>query len=119
MALHGDGFIKTYSREKALETPRLRQLVDSGIPLALTTDAYRASSFNPWVAMYWAVSGRSVSGSQVLADDNRLSRVEALKLFTRGAAWFMNAGTRDGDDRPGQPGRSRPARPGLLRRAGG
>jgi predicted amidohydrolase YtcJ len=57
MALHGDGFIKTYSREKALETPRLRQLVDSGIPLALTTDAYRASTFNPWVAMYWAVSG--------------------------------------------------------------
>jgi predicted amidohydrolase YtcJ len=27
----------------------------------------------------------------VLAEDNRLSRVEALKLFTRGAAWFMNA----------------------------
>jgi hypothetical protein len=91
MALHGDGFIKTYSRAKALEMPRLRQLVDSGIPLALTTDAYRASSFNPWLAMYWAVSGRSVSGAQVLADHNRLSRVEALKLFTRGAAWFMNA----------------------------
>jgi predicted amidohydrolase YtcJ len=34
MALHGDGFIKTHGREKALMTPRLRQLVDSGIPLA-------------------------------------------------------------------------------------
>jgi predicted amidohydrolase YtcJ len=101
MALHGDGFIKTYSRAKALETPRLRQLVDSGIPLALTTDAYRAATFNPWVAMYWAVSGRSVSGSQVLADDNRLSRVEALKLFTRGAAWFMNAETEMGMIAPG------------------
>jgi predicted amidohydrolase YtcJ len=32
MALHGDAFIKTYSLEKALQTPRLRQLVDSGIP---------------------------------------------------------------------------------------
>ena len=29
MALHGDGFIKTHGREKALLTPRLRQLVDS------------------------------------------------------------------------------------------
>ncbi len=36
------------------------------------------------------VSGKSVSGSQVLAKDNRLSRTEALKLFTRGPAWFLN-----------------------------
>ena len=27
----------------------------------------------------------------MLAEHNRLSRAEALKLFTRGAAWFMNA----------------------------
>ncbi len=91
MALHGDAFIKTHSLEKALHTPRLRQLVDSGIPLALTTDAFRAAVFNPWLAMSWAVSGRSVSGTEVLAKENRLSRAEALKLFTRGAAWFMNA----------------------------
>ncbi|HEV7326553.1 MAG TPA: amidohydrolase [Bosea sp. (in: a-proteobacteria)] len=91
MALHGDGFIKTYSREKALVTPRLRELVDSGLPLAMTTDAFRAATFNPWVAISWAVCGKSVSGSEVLAKTNRLSRVEALKLFTRGAAWFMNA----------------------------
>jgi predicted amidohydrolase YtcJ len=91
MALHGDAFIKTYSLEKALQTPRLRQLVDSGIPLALTTDAFRAAAFNPWLAISWAVSGKAVSGSKVLAEDNRLSRVEALKLFTRGPAWFMNA----------------------------
>jgi predicted amidohydrolase YtcJ len=101
MALHGDGFIKTYSREKALVTPRLRQLVDSGIPLALTTDAFRATTFNPWVAISWAVTGKSVSGSEVLAKDNRLSRAEALKLFTRGAAWFMNAEAEMGMIAPG------------------
>ena len=43
MAMHGDGFIKTHGRDKALMTPRLRELVDSGIPLAMTTDAFRAS----------------------------------------------------------------------------
>jgi predicted amidohydrolase YtcJ len=91
MALHGDGFIKTHGRERALRTPRLRQLVDSGIPLAMTTDAFRAATFNPWVGISWMVSGKSVSGSEVLAKDNRLSRTEALKLFTSGPAWFMNA----------------------------
>ncbi len=76
---------------KALLTPRLRQLVDSGIPLAMTTDAFRAASFNPWVGISWMVSGKSISGTEVLAKDNRLSRAEALRLFTRGAAWFLNA----------------------------
>jgi predicted amidohydrolase YtcJ len=101
MALHGDGFIKTHGRDKALLTPRLRQLVDSGIPLAMTTDAYRAATFNPWVGISWMVSGKSVSGSEVLAKDNRLSRAEALGLFTRGAAWFMNAESEMGMIAPG------------------
>lgn len=101
MALHGDGFIKTHGRDKALRTPRLRQLVDSGIPLAMTTDAFRAASFNPWVGISWMVTGKSVSGTEVLARDNRLSRAEALGLFTRGAAWFMNAESELGMIAPG------------------
>jgi predicted amidohydrolase YtcJ len=101
MALHGDAFIKTYSREKALQTPRLRALVDSGIPLAMTTDAFRATTFNPWVAISWMVTGKSVSGAEVLADYNRLSRIEALKLSTRGAAWFTDAEAEIGRIAPG------------------
>lgn len=91
MALHGDGFIANHGRDAALRTPQLRALVDSGIPLAMTTDAYRAATFNPWVGIGWMVSGKSVSGSEVLAPNNRLTRAEALRLFTTGAAWFMHA----------------------------
>jgi predicted amidohydrolase YtcJ len=101
MALHGDGFIKTYGRAKALMTPRLRELVDSGIPLAMTTDAFRAATFNPWVGISWMVTGKSVSGSEVLAPGNRLSRVEALRLFTSGPAWFMNTESEMGMIAPG------------------
>ena len=89
MALHGDAFASTYSVKKAQETPRLRMLVDSGIPLAMTTDAFRASTFNPWVGISWMTTGKSVSGSEVLSDDNRLTREEALALFTKGPAWFV------------------------------
>ncbi|WP_082933892.1 amidohydrolase [Rhizobium sp. WYCCWR10014] len=101
MALHADGFIKTYGREKALYTPRLSKLKDSGIPLAMTTDAFRAATYNPWVALSWMVSGKSVSGSEALASDNRLSRTDALKLFTTGAAWFMNTESEMGQIAPG------------------
>ncbi len=102
MALHADGFIATHGLEKALQTPRLRQLVDSGIPLAMTTDAFRAASFNPWVGLSWMVTGRSIAGTEVLAKDNRLTRAEALALFTRKAAWFMQAESELGMIAPGQ-----------------
>src|SRR5258705_35185 len=101
MALHGDGFIKTYSREKALQTPRLRMLVESGISLAMTTDAFRASSFNPWISISWMITGKTVSGSEILAKDNRLTRNEALKLFTSGPAWFEHQEDENGRIVPG------------------
>lgn len=101
MALHGDGFIKTHGRDKALLTPRLRELMDSGIPLAMTTDAFRAASYNPWVGISWMVTGRAVSGTEVLTKNNRLSRSEALDLFTRRPAWFMNAESEMGLIAPG------------------
>ncbi|MFK0335335.1 amidohydrolase [Rhizobium sp. NPDC090275] len=101
MALHGDAFIKSHGRDQALRTPRLRQLVDSGIPLAMSTDAFRAATFNPWIGVSWMVTGRSVSGSEVLAPENRLTREEALTLFTKGGAWFMNTESEMGLIAPG------------------
>ena len=84
-----------------METPRLHALVDSGIPLALTTDAFRIITFNPWIAISWAVTGKSVSGTEVLAKHNHLSRVEALNLFTRGATWFTDTEAEMGRIAPG------------------
>jgi len=101
MALHGDAFVKTYSLEKARQTPRLRALVNSGIPLAMTSDAFRVSSCNPWIGMSWTVTGKSVSGSEILARDNRLSREEALMLYTVGAAWFEHQENEKGRIAPG------------------
>ncbi len=101
MAIHGDAFVKTHGIEKALYTPRLRALVNSGIPLSLTTDAFRVSPANPWLAISWAITGKSVSGSTVLAEDNRLTREEALKLYTIGAAWFESEEHEKGRIAPG------------------
>ena len=101
MALHGDAFVATHGRDLAWQTPRLRAVVDSGVPVALTSDGYRASSYRPWLAISWAVTGKSVSGAQVLADDNRLTREEALKLYTLGAAWFQHQEYEKGRISPG------------------
>ena len=104
MYLHGDAFAKTYGREKALYTPRLRAIFDSGVPVSMTSDAFRVSSANPWVAFSWMVTGKSASGSVVLAENNRLTREEALKLYTIGAAWFENEESDKGRIAPGNLG---------------
>jgi predicted amidohydrolase YtcJ len=101
MALHGEGFIKTYGIEKAMYTPRFGALKKSGIPLSLTTDAFRVSPANPWTGISWAVTGKSVSGKVILAEDNRLTREEALQFYTTGAAWFENEENEKGRIAPG------------------
>jgi predicted amidohydrolase YtcJ len=68
---------------------------------SFTTDGFRASSYNPWVGIGWTVSGKSVSGSEILAKDNRLTREEALKLYTLGAAWFEHQENEKGRIAPG------------------
>jgi len=88
MAMHGDGFIKTYGLQKAQQTPRLRELLDSGVPLVMTSDAFRVASFNPWIGISWMTTGKSVSGAEILAKNNRLTREEALRLFTVAPTWF-------------------------------
>jgi hypothetical protein len=63
-------------------------MLDMGIPVGAGTDGTRVSSYNPWPALYWLVTGRTVGDTQLFAENNVLSREEALDLFTSGAAWF-------------------------------
>ncbi|GHJ38483.1 amidohydrolase [Streptomyces sp. TS71-3] len=68
--------------------PPLGDLLAAGIPLGAGTDASRASSHNPWLALWWLHEGRSLDGSTRRAPHHRLTRAKALELYTRGNAWF-------------------------------
>ena len=58
------------------------------IPVGAGTDATRVSSYNPWVSLYWLVSGRTVGGLPLYDEKNRLDRTAALRLYTEGSSWF-------------------------------
>jgi predicted amidohydrolase YtcJ len=88
MAFAGEFFVERYGREAARYAPPVRKMLAMGIPVGAGTDGTRVSSYNPWPALYWLVTGRTVGGTQLFADDNRLTREEALRLFTTGSAWF-------------------------------
>ena len=88
MMFQGDYFVERYGAEKAQQTPPIRKMLEMGIPVGLGTDGTRVSSYNPIVALYWAVSGKTWAGTTLYPEENRMSRMEALQLATSGSAWF-------------------------------
>ena len=88
MAYQGEHFVDRYGARAAEETPPVRRVLDMGVPVGAGTDATRVASYNPWVALYWLVSGRTIGGLRLAADSARLDRIAALRLWTEGSAWF-------------------------------
>ncbi|GGP24405.1 amidohydrolase [Silvimonas amylolytica] len=102
MAFQGEYFADRYGAAAAKQTPPVRQMLQNGVPVAAGTDATRVASYNPWTALYWLVSGRTVGGLQLYDEANRLSRDEALALWTQGGTWFSNESGKKGQIKAGQ-----------------
>lgn len=88
MAFQGEYFVDRYGVEAAQMTPPISKMLNLGIPVGAGTDATRVSSFNPWVSLYWLISGKTVGGLSLYNEKNRLSRTTALRLYTEGSSWF-------------------------------
>jgi predicted amidohydrolase YtcJ len=66
--------------------PPWKMLIDSGLPIGVGTDATWSGPFNPWIGIYHMTTGRDNAG--VLANPGQtISRLQALKTYTRGSAW--------------------------------
>jgi hypothetical protein len=88
MAFQGEYFIDKYGSEQAKRSPPLRKMLDMGIPVGAGTDATRVASYNPWISLYWMVAGKTVGGTVLYGEENKLERLEALSLYTQGSAKF-------------------------------
>ncbi|BEH09495.1 amidohydrolase [Geobacter sulfurreducens] len=96
MAFQGEYFLDRYGKQAAERTPPVRKMLDLGIPVGAGTDATRVSSYNPWVSLYWLVAGKTVGGAPLYSEANRLSREEALRLYTQGSSWFSGESGKKG-----------------------
>lgn len=88
MAYQGEYFIDRYGKEAAKRSPPIRKMLKMGIPVGAGTDATRVASYNPWISLYWMVSGKTVGGTVLYDEENKLERLEALRLYTLGSAGF-------------------------------
>ncbi len=88
MAFQGEYFIERYGPEAARRSPPIERMLEMGVPVGAGTDATRVASYNPWVSIYWLVTGKTVGGARLYRAENRLDRLTALRLYTTGSAWF-------------------------------
>ncbi len=63
-------------------------MLAAGIPVGGGTGATRVASYNPWVSLWWLVTGKTVGGARLYPPSNRLDRERALRLWTEANAWF-------------------------------
>jgi hypothetical protein len=102
MAFQGEYFVDRYGAEQAQRTPPIRRMLELGVPVGAGTDATRVSSYNPFVALYWLITGKTVGGTALYPEGNRLDRTEALRLYTVGSSWFSSEEGKKGSLMPGQ-----------------
>ena len=71
-------------------TPPVARLIEKGVKTSAGTDATRAASYNPWVALAWLVTGRTVGGTQIYPRRNCLDRETALRMWSEYVSWFSD-----------------------------
>jgi predicted amidohydrolase YtcJ len=102
MAFQGEYFVERYGAQQAKRTPPIRRMLEMGVPVGAGTDATRVSSYNPYLSLYWLITGRTIGGLGLYPQENRLDRAEALKLYTMGSSWFSTENGDKGALAPGQ-----------------
>ena len=102
MAFQGEYFVERYGAQQAKRTPPIRRMLELGVPVGAGTDATRVSSYNPFLSLYWLVTGKTIGGLSLYSAENRFDREEALKLYTVGSSWFSTEDGKKGALGPGQ-----------------
>ncbi|MFL2546221.1 MAG: amidohydrolase [Candidatus Rariloculaceae bacterium] len=78
-----------YSMDAERAGPPFRLIVRSGIPAGGGTDSTVGHPVNPWYSIYYMVTGKNVVGDPINAE-HTITRMEALRLYTIGSAWFSH-----------------------------
>ena len=102
MAFQGEHFVNRYGEQQAARTPPIRRMLEMGVPVGGGTDGTRVSSYNPFLALHWLITGNTIGGLNLYPRANRLDRSEALSLYTIGSSWFSSEDGKKGTIAPGQ-----------------
>ncbi len=81
--------------------PPLRMILDSGIHAGAGSDSAQISTLNPWLMIYYMVTGKNAAG-QLINDGQQVTRQEAIELYTSDNGWFLKEEDKLGSIEPGK-----------------
>ena len=81
--------------------PQYRRLLDSGVRVGAGLDGAQAAPINPWLHVYYMVTGRNVRG-ELINDGQQITRQEAVWLYTGANGWFSREEDTLGTIEPGR-----------------
>ncbi len=88
MYFQGEAFLRERGNEVMRLSPPIKTALNMGLVVGGGTDAHRVMSYNPFVSLQWMIDGKTVGGLATRDADETPTREEALRLYTRGSAWF-------------------------------
>ena len=92
----GEAFLGQRGGDAARLAPPIASALRMGLSTGGGTDAHRVMSHNPFVSLQWMLDGKTVGGTPMRTADETPTRVEALRIFTQGSAWFAHDDARRG-----------------------
>ena len=82
MYFQGAAFENRYGRTATEWAPPVTRLLAAGLTVGAGTDATRVSSYNPWLALHWLITGTDIGGSHLYSRENIVDRATALEMYT-------------------------------------
>jgi predicted amidohydrolase YtcJ len=95
-------YLNARSKETLTRIPPIATALRMGVPVGGGTDAHRVMGYNPFVSLKWMLDGRTVTGTPTRGPAEIPSRTEALRIYTKGSAWFSFDEDRRGTLEPGK-----------------
>ena len=86
----GEAFVGQRGEGAMRLAPPIGTALRMELPVGGGTDAHRVMSYNPFVSLQWMLDGKTVGGLPMRAPDERPTRIEALRIYTEGSAWFAH-----------------------------
>src|SRR5207302_1473746 len=102
MVFSGDEIAQNWPPDIVQKAPPMKAMLAMGLPVGGGTDATRVAPYNPFVSLWWIVTGRTVAGHPIRAPQENLSRLQALRVYTLGSAWFNMDEDQVGSIEPGK-----------------
>jgi predicted amidohydrolase YtcJ len=90
MYFGGDQFVRQSGADAARRVPPVVTGHRVGVAIGAGTDAHRVASYNPFTALQWFLDGKTVSGNAIRGPEETPSRLDALRFYTLGSAWFSH-----------------------------